>query len=205
MNVEELKSYLIDRLQVQALNPKHALSQFKLNNEDYRLSAEYTDPLHYPFFYYLGKAIKAKNLIEFGFESGIESGCFCHGCKIENYLGFRNKKTIHYWSPRLSLANISNIIKKPVGYWNGEITDPEFLKQFLIRKWDCALLVKTEDYETTKRHLTLLWNQMSYSGIIIVDKLTQKDVKKAFDDFCTIINRPNTTIRTRYGIGLVIK
>jgi hypothetical protein len=207
MDVDDLAIKMTDRLRKHPLSPKYVLSQFKLNNEDYRLSSEYTDPTHYPIYYYLGRHLQTKNLIEFGFESGLEAGCFLHGCKtVEKYLGFKHKTNINYWSPRIPSKNVLNVLKKPVNYWYGEIVDPEFLKQVLVRKWDCALMVRSETKEINRRYLDLVWGQMSLGGIMIVDRIkSNSEMKSAFEDFCKVVHRPLTVLKSRYGIGLVIR
>jgi hypothetical protein len=207
MILEELIPFLNDRLTRLPIAPKHSLSQFRLNNEDYRSAAEYTDPTHYPFYYYLGRAVGCKNLLEIGFESGIESGCFLHGNKgVESYLGFRHKASIEYWSPRMPRKNIIDVLKKPISFWNGEINDPEFLKQFLIKKWDCALVVRSESRVANKTHLNLVWGQMSLGGVIAVDRVrSDPEMKAAFEDFCKTCQRPQTIFNTRYGTGILIK
>jgi hypothetical protein len=207
MDLNELKKKLLNKLSNHPLNPKYALSQFKLNNEDYRLSTEYSDPIHYPFYYYLGKLIQPKHLLEFGFESGIESGCFCHGCKsVEHFLGFKHKIDISYWSARIPKFNVGSVLKSNVNYWNGDITDPEFLKQFLVKKWDCALIVRSESHEINRRYFDLVWGQMPLGGLLVVDRIkSNKEMKTAFEEFCKIIQRPNVTIPTRYGVGIIEK
>jgi hypothetical protein len=170
------------------------------------VSSEYTDPVHYPLYYYLGSQVKSKNLVEFGFESGMEGGCFLHGCKtVENYLGFKHKTNIHYWSPRIPAKNILNVLKKPPGYWYGDITDPEFLKQFLVRKWDCALVVRSETYDINRRYLDLIWGQMSLGGVMLVDRIKNQEMKSAYEDFCKVVHRPVSILNSRYGAGLVIR
>jgi hypothetical protein len=207
MELDDLSVKLLYKLQKHPIQAKYALSQFKVNNEAYRMSSEYTDPVHYPFYYYLGREVKIKNLLEFGFESGIETGCFLHGCKtIESYLGFKPRSDIHYWSPRITRKNIYNVLKKPIGYWHGDITDPEFLKQFLVKKWDCALVVRSWTRELNRRYLDLIWGQMSLGGLLVVDRVkSSPDMKSAFEDFCKVVHRPLTTLKTRYGVGLVVK
>jgi hypothetical protein len=207
MKFEKLVDEMVVRLARQPIQTRYALSQFKLNNEDYRISAEYTDPIHYPFYYYLGCRVLPKNLIEFGFESGIESGCFIHGCKnLDNYLGFRHENKVGYWSSRLAKHNICNVLKKKINYWNGEIFDPEFLKNFLVRKWDCALIVRVESRDTIRKYLDLVWNQMNLGGIIVVDRCkSNPDMEAAYNEFCKITQRPITILKTRYGTGLIEK
>lgn len=207
MELNDLTEKLTDRLKKHPLSPKYVLSQFKLNNEDYRQASEYTDPTYYPFYYYLGKLIQPKNLIEFGFESGIEAGCFLHGCKtVESYFGFKHKTDIRYWSPRLAKNNIQHVLQKKINYWHGDIVEPEFLKQFLVKKWDCGLFVRPETHEVNRRYLDLLWGQMSLGGVIAVDFVKfDPNMKSAFEDFCKVVQRPNTVLQTRYGIGLIIK
>ena len=203
MLLNELTTYLKDRLNKKPLNPRHILSQFKLNNEDYRHSYEYTDPRYYPFFYYLGKKIKPSNLLEFGLEMGIESGCFIHGCKTLNgYLGFKSLLQ-NYWSPRLALCNIKNVLNKKIDYWYGDTEDPEFIKAFLSKKWDCVLMLKSN--LTNRYYLDLAWNQMPIGGYLIVDNIKSIEINNCFKDFCIIKNREGNFLDTRYGTGIIIK
>jgi hypothetical protein len=101
--------------------------------------------------------------------------------------------------------NILNVLKKPPGYWYGDITDPEFLKQFLVRKWDCALVVRSETYDINRRYLDLIWGQMSLGGVMLVDRIKNQEMKSAYEDFCKVVHRPVSILNSRYGAGLVIR
>jgi hypothetical protein len=206
MNLDNLSIRLLNRLTHRPLHPRCALAPFKVFNEDYRHSSEYSDPTYYPFYYYLGRCLYAENLLEIGFESGLEASCFLKGCaSVKNYLGFRQQTNTSYWSQRIPISNITNCLKKKPQIWNGNISDPEFLKHFLRRKWDCVLIVRSQNQKTNRRYMELAWGQMPLGGLMVVDYIKDESMRDSYEEFCKISNRQPTVLQTRYGIGLIVR
>lgn len=165
-----------------------------------------SDPTFMPFYFQLGKLLKVKKLIEFGFDLGMPSGCLIEGCGgIEHFLAFR-KDVGQYFTKRLGISNIHSITKKKFDLWVGNETDPEFMKMVFIHKWDCAIICDSSHNEKTYRaYLDLIWNQMQYGAIIVVDFLGEPPVKAAFESFCDLQGRNHVRINTLRGTGIIQK
>lgn len=201
--LQELKKRINHKLQSGTIPPKVLQSQFRIGFD--RPVLLFDDPTYLPFYYHLGKILnKTKNLLEFGFDLGLPSGCFIKNCEsIDTFASFR-KKTDQYYTKRLGLSNIHNILRKKFDLWIGDESDPEFIKIVLSRKWDCVIICDNKQKEQTYRaYLDLVWNQMMYEGLIIVDFLKEPPVKSAYQSFCKIQNRQTFTIDTSRGTGII--
>ena len=205
MNVVELATEVNKRLRKCAINPRHTLSQFKVPNEDYRQSPEYTDPVHYPTYYHLGNLLKPGRLLDVGLESGLESGAFIQGSgPVQTYFAFRESNPDYYWSHRLPCCNVVNQLRAKFHFWHGQMEDPEFLKQFLRYKWDCILIPHPRSAATARRYMDLMWEQLPLEGAMVIDHL-RGEVEPAYLEFCAVKNREPAVIRSRYGMGLIVK
>src|SRR6185437_11335223 len=96
--LQDLRRRINRKLEIGALPAKVLQSKFKVGLP----SSVHGDPTYMPFYYQLGRLLKgAKNLIEFGFDLGMPSGCLIDGCGgIESLLAFR-KKDNQYYTKRL--------------------------------------------------------------------------------------------------------
>lgn len=201
--LQDLKRKISNKLENNTLPAKVLQSQFKIGFD--KPVALFGDPTYMPFYYHLGKTIRnAKNLIEFGFDLGMPSGCFMKGCtEIECFVAFR-KNSNAFHSKRLGVANIHNIFKKKFDLWIGNEADPEFVKMVLLHKWDCAIIGDREQTEQTYRaYLDLVWSQMRDGGLVIVDYLQNPDIQKVYNSFCKLQNREPFTINTIRGTGIL--
>jgi hypothetical protein len=203
ISLQDLKKRINKKLEVGALPAKVLQSKFKVGFP----LAVHSDPTFMPFYYHLGRILKgAKNLIELGFDLGMPSGCFIDGCgSVDKFLAFK-KKTDQYYPKRLGVSNIHTILRKKFDLWVGEESDPEFIKMVLLDKWDCAIICDSGHEEKTYRaYLDLVWNQMMYGGLVVVDLLGYKPVKAAYESFCKVQGREPFLINTLRGTGIIQK
>jgi hypothetical protein len=199
--ITKLKEKIDKKLEIGALPAKVLQSKFKVG---FPLPI-HGDPTFMPFYYHLGKCLpNTENLLEFGFDLGMPSGCFIDGCpSVKHFLAFR-KQNEQYYPKRIGISNIQSILKKKFDLWVGEETDPEFIKLVLFKKWDCVILSDSGKKEQTYRaYLDLAWNQMSDDGIIIVDFLNEAFVKSAFTNFCILQGREQVKFNTLRGTGII--
>ena len=204
MDLKKLKSDLESDLASQRVSSKILLNKFILLDEDSKKTMAYTDPKYMPFYYYLGKIIQAKNIVEIGFNLGLSSGCFLQGSTdVENLLVFQQKSKEEYY-PRLAYKNIKNIYKKGFYYYYGNVVDEEFTKKLNLFKWDVIIVNEQLEYDAMLLYFDVAWQHLCVGGLIVSDYVNKKDsVKEAFDNFCKIKNRKCIKLDTRYGIGIV--
>ena len=74
-DLEDIRDKLEDDLQKQVVSSRILLDRLRLIDEDSRKTAAYLDPNYAGFYYHLGKYIKPQNVIEFGFNLGLLTGC----------------------------------------------------------------------------------------------------------------------------------
>jgi len=201
----QLRRDISKKLEKAALPPKILLSRFKTGVAPGGV-ALFNDPTYLPFYYQLGRHLpETKRLIEFGFSLGMPSGCFLDGCHgVDYFMGFHKKGT-DYFSKRLGLANILNIWRKPfVEVWTGQVTDPEFMKSFLLHRWDCVLITDQQEEKTYREYLDLAWSQMNESGLLVMDNISQNQgAYEAYHGFCKVCNREPFVLQTQRGTGLL--
>lgn len=203
MMLQELIKKINKKLDTNALPPRVIQSKFKTGFD--KPTPLLNDPTYLPLFYHLGKMMSgSNNLIEFGFDLGMTSGCFIEGCSsVKSFLAFR-KKSQNFYPKRLGVANIHNVLKNKFDLWIGEETDPEFIKMVFGYKWDCAIISDVNQKDTTYRaYLDLVWNQMSSGGIIVLDNLSDDAMRKAVESFCKSQRQELATITTLRGTGIL--
>lgn len=201
VSIQEIKKNINKKLEANMLPAKILQSKFKIGI----VSSLHNDPTFMPFYFHLGKLLKVKKIIEFGFDLGVSSGSLIEGSAgVEKFLAFRRKGD--YFTKRLGISNIHSILKKKFDLWIGTETDPEFMKMVLLNKWDCAIICEQGQSEQTYRaYLDLIWNQINYDGFIVFDFLNEPMAKSAFDSFCKLQNHNYVTFNTLRGTGIIQK
>lgn len=202
-NMKEIE----EQLDKQLISSRVLLNNFKLIEESSRLSSSYQDPFYLPFYYYLGKAIQPKSLLEIGVKIGLTSGCFLKGCQtVERFIGFQ-KKTKDYFSERLAYSNIYDVTKKTkpkLDFYHGSILDEQFSSK--VGLVDLILINDKIPYEEMRQTLDIAWTFLNVNGYLVVDYIDSDNaVRDAFSSFCKVSNREPTIFKTRYGVGLVQK
>lgn len=200
--LQEIKKIVENKMARNSLPAKVLQSKFKVGFPSHLQG----DPTFLPFYFQLGKFIDVKNLLEFGFDLGMPSGCLMESCKtIEHFLAFRKSNT-QYYTKRLAISNIHSIFKKKFDLWIGNETDPEFMKMVFLHKWNCVVICESgQEEKTYKAYLDLVWNQLDHGGIIVVDFLNDQPVKGAFEAFCELQSRKYVKINTLRGTGIIQK
>jgi hypothetical protein len=206
VNIEDLKPLLDADLDNSFVTPNVLMSSFLFLDEKSRLTSPYTDPRYIPFYYYLGKYITPRTVIEVGLRLGLFSGVFFKSCKtVEHFFGFQ-RLTGEYYSPRLAKRNIKVNYRKSVDVYSGQIMDDEFSKKFSSYTWDLAIVNEDMPYDQHREYLDTLWTRLSLGGIIVSDYVSNgQPGGTAFIDFCKTKNRTPVRFATRYGVGMVQK
>lgn len=188
------------------LPPRLLLSKFRFIDEQSRYSRACLDHDYLPFYYYLGKNICAKSLVEIGFGLGLHASMYFMACPgVETYLAAQEPPE-EYYSPRLGKANIKQTYRRPFTVHVGPIYDEKFIDQLKQQKWEMAFVNEKREYDTYLLWLNTLWDVMSDGGLIFMDYTTlHKKAERAYHDFCIIKNRKPYVFPTRYGVGVVIR
>jgi hypothetical protein len=203
-----IKENLEPQLKKGLVSSRILLDGLRMIDESSRRTAAYQDPYFVPFYYYLGKLISPKYLVEMGFGIGLFTSCFLKSCQsVERILGFELKRE-GFYSPRLGIANVNNCWK-PRGILDvyvGGVMDDAFTKQLEQTGWDLAFVSDTVPLDTHRLYLEVLWERMNFDGMIVVDYLLKDKVANdAFVGFSKIVNRKPVFFETRYGVGIIQK
>jgi len=206
MNLQELKSCLEADLSKQVITPGILLDHLRVINEDSRKTSAYVDPRYIPFYYYLGKYIQPKSMIEMGLGLAFFSTSFMKSCKtIEKLLAFQETSG-EYYSANLALKNIKSVYRGNVDYYEGTVNDILFQKYISENKWDLVLINEEYGYDKHMLHLDVAWSNLNADGYIVMDYINSfENAKRAFHNFCKIENREPIILPTRYGVGIVQK
>jgi predicted O-methyltransferase YrrM len=182
------------------------LDRFRLIEEESRGSVAYNDPRYVPFYYWLGTLIEPESVLEVGFRLGLCSGCFLKGCRTVEYFSGFQRKTDEFWSSRLGRANIRDNYKGETyihyGHWN----EDKWQEKFESAKWDLVIVNEEVGYDEHRLYLESVWPNLNEGGLVTMDYVIRhQPASQAYADFCKAVNRPETKIATRYGVGLIQK
>jgi predicted O-methyltransferase YrrM len=196
-------AYLKEKVKKHTLVPQQFLTKFYFLNDSHRLNFANTDPAYTPIYYYLGKAMKAKKVMQFGVADGIAGACFLLGNgEVEDYFAFDVENVF----PRLVKRNIHSVLKKSFALYIGKVEDEEFEKYFLQHEWDCILVTGEYSKELYSKILYIAWQRMRLGSWLVCDHVrTNDEIAKVYSTFCQINNRDELKLKTRYGMGLIEK
>ena len=173
------------------------LPNIKLLTSSSKESPEFLDPKYFPFYYRLGCEIQPKKIIQIGSKLGLIASSFLKGCKsVEEWHFFDDTKpAINIIKSNLTINGCSNcFFKYPI---NLEYNNNIF--------FDLAFLSQSYDSNNELSYMKFLWNALKSGGVLVVDYLFDKNVSECFNDFCLIKNRTPKIIKTRYGVGIIVK
>jgi len=200
MDIQPLQLALQEDLKRQTINSRALLSDFRLLTEESRLTGAYQDPLYFPLYYYLGKRVVAKKLIEWNFNLGLYGGCFLKGNNtVEKVLAF-HENTEEFFSSRIGASNIENHYKGRFEIYEGTVEEVQ--EELSKDSWDVVIVNEEVSYEEQISRLNILWGHMKLDGLMVVDYIGSNS---GFEDFCRIKNRVPIVFNTRYGIGIIQK
>lgn len=180
------------------------LSKFKIL--DIKKPYDYDNPIYYPFYFYLGREVKPKNVLEIGTSLGLISGCFFTSCKsTENFLTFQTYEDGNL-AYKIAVKNIKRKYKKGFKFYMGDFYDEDFQTLLKEHKWDLILFNEEMNYDKYMSKLEILWQNLSLDGLLILDRVnSDKSSKQAYKDFCQIKNRENLIFKSKYGSGLIVR
>lgn len=184
----------------QIISGKVLLDRLLFIDENSRRTSAYLDHNYTPFYYYLGKYINPKNVLEIGFNLGLLPCCFMLSCKsVNNFLGLSK-----YKNDRLGKKNIKNFLKNQFNVYSGRFYDNEFVNLIEENKWDLAIINDEATYDEHLNYLDFIWENMSENAFIVCEYLeSHKPSKEAFLAFSESKNRDYKIFNTRYGTGIL--
>lgn len=204
--LQELKLQLDKDLYNKNISPNILLDNLVILNEQSRKTSAYVDPNNIPFYYYLGKHFKSKNMIEIGTGAALNSCSFFKSCNnVENFLAFQNKEK-DFYSSRFAFKNIKRNYKNNFNFYHGNLKDDNFNKEIVKYEWDLVFFNENKFlYDDLLFILSKLWLNFKSNGLFVINHLNDEVVKNCFYNFCKIKNAENITLNTRYGIGIIEK
>ena len=206
IDLDELVVFLNDSLKKQTMSGRSILDRFRVIDESSRKTAPYLDPYYAPFYYYLGKYIKPKSLVEIGFDLGLLSSSFLTSCKsVEHFFGYKSSSE-EFSSNRIGKSNIKQCFKGKANFYVGNIFDKEFFDIFSLNLQDLIIINDETVYDKHLEYLDVMWSNVSEHGFIIAEYITRHmPAKDAFLSFCESKNRKPAILATRYGTGILQK
>jgi len=181
------------------LPPNILMSRFCFLSESSKFAQILSDYKYFPFYYYLGKRIQPKRLLEVGFGLGLVSGCFLQGNKtVEEFTAYQHPKS-EFYSFLLARRNIFSVYKNKFTFINDILA--------LAGQFDFAI-INDDDYiiDDYRTLLDTVWDHLDYNGVLLIDHARYgSDCKQVLPDFFKVINRKPVFINTRYGVALLQK
>lgn len=207
ISLDVIKKELELMLAKQVISGRTLLDRFCLINEASRKSPPYVDPRYAPFYYYLGKLIKPKTMVEIGFDLGLLSSSLLTSCSsVEEFLGFKEVKTRTYFSNRIGAINIKKVCKAKKEFVYGEMFDKRLEQKVRSKKWDLILINEEKDYDKQLMYLEMMWSCASENAIMVVEYIKSHQAsKEAFKSFVGSKDADYKIFDTRYGTGLVAR
>lgn len=206
MELETLKNLLDKDLSLLTLSGRSILDRFRVVDDKSRKTAPYLDHRYAPFYYYLGKHIQPKNVMEIGFNLGLLSGSFLISCKtVKNFFGFKLISN-NFIPTRLGKSNIKMVFKGNKKFFEGNLYENDFFDEFGKNLWDLIIINDENVYDQHLEYLEIVWPQISENGLIVAEYIhSHKAAGDAFLAFCESKNRQPLIFKTRYGTGIVQK
>lgn len=197
--MDEIKSKIDADLNSRKISGKILLDRFSVIDDSSRKTSAYLSSNYSQFYYYLGKYVQPKFVMEIGFNLGLLSSCFLTSCKtVEFFLGF-SEKSKEFNSFRLGKRNIRSVFKKDTKYHSGTLLD----KELDDIKFDLIIINEEVNYDKHLDYLEFAWKHLNEHGIIVAEYIEKHiPAKEAFFAFCESKNREGACFKTRYGSGL---
>jgi len=207
ISLDNIKKEIDSLLGKQTFSGRSLLDRFSLIDERSRKSPAYTDPKYTPFYYYLGKFIKPKNMVEIGFNLGLLSSIFLMSCAtVEDFFGFKESGKEGFFSNRIGIANIKKVYKKERDFFYGAMFDKRVEQKMNMHKWDLVIINEEKDYDKQLAYLETAWNNCGENAIIVVEYIkSHRSSKEAFKSFVESKDVENIIFDTRYGTGVIQK
>lgn len=203
MSLEQVASAIQDKLDKNL--PAYGFQRrLRLLDEVSRKTAAYSDPTYLPAYYWLGRHLRARRVLEIGFRLGLCSRTYFSARPgTEEFLAFQQKGT-EFYSPKLGTSNVRDYYQGPMHVHVGDWGDDEWQAVLAGRRFDLVLVNEEFGYDKLKLCLDQTWPQVAEGGAVVVDYLNRGGANgEAFDDFARSKSRKGFRLRTRYGLGLV--
>lgn len=206
LNCDQIRASVQPLLDTGAISGRLLLDRMRVLDESSRKTAAYADHRYAPFYYHLGKFLKAESMVEVGFNLGLLSACFLKSCKtLKKYVGFQERRQ-EYYSPRLGTLNVKANYKGEFHIHVGNFTDTEFTEKISPNSLDLVILNDEVGFDKHLTYLDFFWDHLSANGIIVAEYIVRHTpARDAFRAFCESKSREPTVFETRYGTGLVQK
>lgn len=201
----ELKEFLETKLKKPL--PSHLiLHNMRLSDDSIRNSFFYNEPTYVPLYFWLGKILKPKTLLEIGFRYGLLSATFLKTCKTVTYFLALQEPREKYYSCRLGISNVKDHYRKKLEVYMGKLEDEFFEAKLKCSNLDLVIINEEAGYDRYRQYFDAIWPQLSPEGYMVVDCLKKyTSLDAAVKDFCISKNVAATYIGTTYGVSIIRK
>lgn len=155
------------------------------------------DSFNYPFYYYIGEIYDGKNVIDCTMELGLHGLAYIRSKKIENYLALEESKNSRF--------GVSNIKEYHKGNFLICSNVDNFKDVLSKREWDIGFINSNITYDKCKFYLNLLWLNLKEGGLIILDRLCEKEIARCYGDFCDLHKCTSNIFKTSYKSAVIVK
>ena len=208
LNPELYNPHLIQqKLNKGVMRSEVLLANMHFLDVGFKETSEFSDPVHFPFYYYLGQQLQSKSVYQVGSQGGLVGAAFLQGCRtVESWLSMdvpRNQGN--------SLARVikGNLSKHCGGMVNSMYLPPKLepLKVDVVCQPDVSpdtfFISEKFDPEEYRVALEFAWKALIVEGILIADYITTDAIRPVFESFCRVKNRELLVFDTRYGVGVL--
>lgn len=201
----EIEKLLCKDLNSHIISGRTLLDRFRVINEDSRKTAAYLDHNYAPFYYYLGKYIKPKRVMEIGFDLGLLSSCFFYSCKTaDSFLGFKETNENDYISLRIGKSNIKSKFKGECNFYTGSLYDEEMINLMSLAKFDLVIINAETLFDKHLEYLEYIWKNLNDDALIVSEYINRhQSAKDAIYSFADSKNRKPIKLNTRYGTAIM--
>lgn len=191
------------RIGAQGISSRALLGGMRLIDESSRLTGQYQDPNYLPMYYHMGRVFDPKRVLCVGLNLGLHVSCLLRGCRSPESAVCVESPSESFYSPRLAVSNIKSAAGRrfPVRVHVGDLHDPSLANS--CRGTDMAAVTYEMGSDELMHCMDFCWASLSNGGVMCVDRLSHKDSRAVFDDFCRAKGASPFFLATRYGSGIV--
>lgn len=191
MDIQELQTQIDKCL----ITSEQLLGTAKVLDSSTRLTPLFADPKYFPVYYYLGKQLKPKRVVQIGPTLGLVGACFLQG-----------NKTTELWHVKLAKDNpcIKIVASNLRQHFSGTI-QASFIDAGDTGGYDLAIISEKCEPEKLFEHLCYLWEMLEGEGLLVTDYINGDAVKASYEKFYRVKNREPMFLQTRYGISILTR
>lgn len=188
------------------ISTKVLTSNFKFIDENNKKTCSFNDSKYIPFYYYLGKYINPKKVVELGFNLGLTSSVFFKSCKTTEYFLGIQIKTNEPWDRKLAESNLKINYKNKFDTYYGNISDKNFFYLVDQNKFDLCIINAIGGYDTIYTCADYIYSNLNKNSYFVMDYINKSEKnKEIFFNIANGYKKEYKIFNTRNGTGVILK